>query len=386
MTIIKTINRLFPSKILNYQIFHLFDNLPKNINTNDYIFIAIEKNERRREFCYFTMEELIIVYKNSTTIDRNLYEIIVATNPVKAYIDFEYYIDNNLDIQNHYIGSNCCLKLFHYLLNFTHHTHYQNENHIDLALEEFLVLQAINIAEIAHLSVLNRQNKWTLAIDINVYSRNQQFRLFDCAKHGKTNVLLQSTHHPFSKKSDCSYFQTLEKSVISHIKTISYLQLLSFNTNQDQFSFTESGTSALTTKNKIEVLNSINDHLKYYCIFQNKFTPINKSNSLTTISICKNNHNNFEHETAAKFIPFIENIIKSDAHHQGYIYTCIPGKYNKNLLFFNIGGNYRYCPKKGSHHRNNSIAILLDTNKLIYTIRCKDSECNNNILNWISIQ
>ncbi|CAF3228734.1 unnamed protein product [Rotaria socialis] len=386
MTIIKTINRLFPSKILNYQIFHLFDNLPKNINTNDYIFIAIEKNERRREFCYFTMEELIIVYKNSTTIDRNLYEIIVATNPVKAYIDFEYYIDNNLDIQNHYIGSNCCLKLFHYLLNFTHHTHYQNENHIDLALEEFLVLQAINIAEIAHLLVLNRQNKWTLAIDINVYSRNQQFRLFDCAKHGKTNVLLQSTHHPFSKKSDCSYFQTLEKSVISHIKTISYLQLLSFNTNQDQFSFTESGTSALTTKNKIEVLNSINDHLKYYCIFQNKFTPINKSNSLTTISICKNNHNNFEHETAAKFIPFIENIIKSDAHHQGYIYTCIPGKYNKNLLFFNIGGNYRYCPKKGSHHRNNSIAILLDTKKLIYTIRCKDSECNNNILNWISIQ
>ncbi|CAF4129573.1 unnamed protein product [Rotaria magnacalcarata] len=217
------------------------------------------------------MKELIILYKNTTGIDRNLYEIIIATNPVKAYIDFEYYVDNNLEMQNHYIGSNCCLKIFHYLLNFTHHTHYQSENHIDLALEEFLVLEAyntqkisyhfihanpnilfennitlgifiktfihfllqtmiqhkcaffnidfkthkttihdliqlispyitvlrthcnecylfnnrINIAEIAHLLVLNRQNKWTLAIDINVYSRNQQFRLFDCAKYGK---------------------------------------------------------------------------------------------------------------------------------------------------------------------------------------------------------
>ncbi|CAF1581512.1 unnamed protein product [Rotaria magnacalcarata] len=238
------------------------------------------------------MEELIILYKNTTGIDRNLYEIIIATNPVKAYIDFEYYVDNNLEMQNHYIGSNCCLKIFHYLLNFTHHTHYQSENHIDLALEEFLVLEA----------------------------------------------------------------------------------------------FMQSRTSALTTENKNEVLNSINDHLKHHCIFQNKLTPINKSNSLTTISISKNNHNNFQHETAAKFIPFIENIIKSDENHQGYIYTCIPGKYNKNLLFFNLGGNYRYCPKNGSHHRNNPIAILLDTKKLIYTIRCKDSECNNNVLNWISIQ
>ncbi|CAF3889090.1 unnamed protein product [Rotaria magnacalcarata] len=290
------------------------------------------------------MEELIILYKNTTGIDRNLYEIIIATNPVKAYIDFEYYVDNNLEMQNHYIGSNCCLKIFHYLLNFTHHTHYQSENHIDLALEEFLVLEAYNTQKISYHFI-----------------------------HANPNILFENNI-------------TLEKSLISNIKTIPHLQSLSFNTKQDEFSFMQSRTSALTTENKNEVLNSINDHLKHHCIFQNKLTPINKSNSLTTISISKNNHNNFQHETAAKFIPFIENIIKSDENHQGYIYTCIPGKYNKNLLFFNLGGNYRYCPKNGSHHRNNPIAILLDTKKLIYTIRCKDSECNNNVLNWISIQ
>ena len=40
----------------------------------------------------------------------------------------------------------------------------------------------ISVAEIAHLLVLHKDHQFSTAIDMNVYSRNQQFRLFNCVK------------------------------------------------------------------------------------------------------------------------------------------------------------------------------------------------------------
>ena len=45
-----------------------------------------------------------------------------------------------------------------------------------------LLSSSITVAEVAHLLVFNSQNQFTLAIDLSVYSRNQQFRLFDCVR------------------------------------------------------------------------------------------------------------------------------------------------------------------------------------------------------------
>ena len=136
------INRLFPNKIVYHHLSGLIDQLPEQNNNKDYIFVSIEKNNGCREFCYFTIKELIFFYEHCPSVERSLYEIIFPANIIKSYVDFEYYIDNNRDIQNHFIGPNCCLKILHYLLNCLDNTHREKENYIDIVLQQFLVLEA----------------------------------------------------------------------------------------------------------------------------------------------------------------------------------------------------------------------------------------------------
>ena len=58
-------------------------------------------------------------------------------------------------------------------------------------VECYLSIGHISVSQIAHLLIMNKSGTWTLAVDLNVYSNNQQFRLFDCIKMGKNNVLHQ---------------------------------------------------------------------------------------------------------------------------------------------------------------------------------------------------
>ena len=51
--------------------------------------------------------------------------------------------------------------------------------------------------DITYLLVQNIRKEWTLAIDINVYSKSQQFRLFNSVKYGKNNPLVPSAIFPF---------------------------------------------------------------------------------------------------------------------------------------------------------------------------------------------
>ncbi|CAF4221896.1 unnamed protein product [Rotaria magnacalcarata] len=232
-------------------------------------------------------DELIILYQHSNVIERSLYELMTPVNQVKAYIDFEYYIDNNLDIKNSHIGPICLLKIFYFLLNFLDHNDQHNNDQIAHILQQFLILEAstsekisyhfihanpsilfennitlglfikavihyslllitqhkcssfqidsisqkytisdllillkpyvntlrtcciqcqlyigyITIAEFSHLLVLDKQNQLTLAVDLNVYCKNQQFRLFDSVKLGKTNPLPQDEHYDHRKLS-----------------------------------------------------------------------------------------------------------------------------------------------------------------------------------------
>jgi len=143
MSIVKRIiQQIFPNKIISHHICELMEQLAKlNVET-DLIFISIEKESKSREFSYFTMKELITLYKYCPKHERTLYELILPTNQVKAYIDFEYYIYSNLDIQDQYIGPTSCLKLLHYLLNGVDNLQSQGTNDTDMALQQFLVLEA----------------------------------------------------------------------------------------------------------------------------------------------------------------------------------------------------------------------------------------------------
>ena len=60
----------------------------------------------------------------------------------KTYVDFEYYIDNNVDIKDQYIGATCLLKILHYILNCFGGINFVNNNSIHTALQRFLLLEA----------------------------------------------------------------------------------------------------------------------------------------------------------------------------------------------------------------------------------------------------
>ncbi|CAF1279589.1 unnamed protein product [Adineta steineri] len=244
----------------------------------------------------------------------------------------------------------------------------------------------IQIAEIAHLIVRNRQNKWSLAIDLNVYSKNQQFRLFDCVKRGENNFLLQSINFPFYNHSTIPYDEVLEQSLITYNINISNLHILYLDNNQFKIKPVNSNNLYPEGTINLKILNTINKYYNSLFILKSNLISFPKSNDLRFLQGKKINYIHVSQEEIQTFTSFVQKLITSDTNHQGYIQSCVRGDYNNQLLFFNIGGNYRFCPKKGSHHQHNSVAILVDTKKLTYTIRCKDSQCNNISLIWNTIE
>ena len=136
------IKQLYPNKILTHRVSDLITQITKIRNNEKYISIAMEKINGSRQYCYLTLDEFISVYHQCLLNERSIYELILPTNTAKTYIDFEYYIDQNLDIQNHHIGMICCLKIFYYILNISNNIPSENCNFMHTILNQFLVLEA----------------------------------------------------------------------------------------------------------------------------------------------------------------------------------------------------------------------------------------------------
>ena len=91
---------------------------------------------------------------------------------------------------------------------------------------------SISIAELAHLLVQDKNNRWTLAIDLSVYSRNQQFRCFDCVKIGKQNRLISFESLINASVQISSYTHTLLSSLITYSPTADALNILHLENSQ----------------------------------------------------------------------------------------------------------------------------------------------------------
>jgi hypothetical protein len=245
----------------------------------------------------------------------------------------------------------------------------------------------ISIADIAHLVVRNKTNEWTTAIDINVYCNNQQFRLFNSVKYGKNNPLIPSITFPYDSGLEFSSSDLLKNSLITFIDD-NQIPKIYFENKR----FIIQSTGTCNPKSIDEILENfpniklINDYIE-----KSSFLILNKN-----INTSQNLPHLFHASTIDKidlslpniqlFIPFVENIITSDPSYHGYIHSCVRGTSNKHLLFFNIGGNYRYCPKRNGHHQRNTVAIMINTKNHTYSIRCKDVDCDNTILSWKKIE
>jgi len=140
--IYELLKRLFPNKIITYRLSDLIHQHSNGNETNSHICISIENDKNTRQFFYMTIEELSILYQNCIVSERSLYELIPSTKQVKAYMDIEYYIENNLIIQNSYSVISSCLKMFYYLLNFQNNMTFESNDWLDMALQQLLVLEA----------------------------------------------------------------------------------------------------------------------------------------------------------------------------------------------------------------------------------------------------
>jgi len=250
-----------------------------------------------------------------------------------------------------------------------------------------LPIPYVSVSDIAHLIVRNKTNQWTLAIDTHVYSKNQQFRLFNCVKHGKNNPLIPSIIYPFHHQPHFSNADLLQKSLITFIEDDQILNIsIKNNKFQINSSSTSNSNSIISMSKKFINIGLINEHI-HNSSFPYIDSNINRTHNLSHSPYNQKINNIDLHDQNIEiFTTFVEKIIKSDPSHQGHVYSCVRGTYNKNLLFFNIGGNYRYCPKKNDHHQSNTTAIMINTKNSTYCIRCKDPDCNNNILVWEKIE
>ena len=141
-SIIQLIKQLFPNKPIVHHLSDLSIQSPDQATESSSIYIGIEKANKTRQFCCCTLLELISLCNHCSAYERSLYEIIFPTNLIKAYIDFEYDIDNNTDIEQRYTGIACSLKILYYALNLFNTNYDESGFSINNALHQFLVLQA----------------------------------------------------------------------------------------------------------------------------------------------------------------------------------------------------------------------------------------------------
>jgi hypothetical protein len=142
MSIQKSIKLLFPDELITHHLNDLNNYLIQQNDNKNRVFLSIEKDNKLRLFCSLSIEQLNILYKYCPITQRTLYESIPPASLVKAYVDFEYYVNNNDDLEDHNIAPRCCLKILYHVLHLVNHQMYLIENNDENILKQFLVLQA----------------------------------------------------------------------------------------------------------------------------------------------------------------------------------------------------------------------------------------------------
>ena len=135
-------HRLFPTETLTHRLTDLNDHLMHTKSNHSGICLSIEKKNKSRQYCCLTIDQISYLYDNCPVSERTLYESISPNKPVKTFVDFEYYTNNNYDIKDHSIGPMCCLKILYHLLNNEQDNINIIKNHSENILKQFLVLEA----------------------------------------------------------------------------------------------------------------------------------------------------------------------------------------------------------------------------------------------------
>lgn len=237
----------------------------------------------------------------------------------------------------------------------------------------FIYKNLINASDIAHLIIINKKRMKSLAIDTHVYSTNQQFRLLGCVKYGHNNPFKQVINLKFKMVDNQVLHEVLLRSLITNSGE-SPSMTIQMKNHKFQIDSTVFTSHYSQLKNFILILNRENRYNESNHTIQHKKIFSNQN----SIPIQSNDNS----VSIQKYFDFVNKLISNDLHHRGFIRSHIIGTRNRNVLIYNIGGDYRYCPRKGTHHLRNSTSILIDMLHQKFAFRCKDSECDNTILIW----
>ena len=90
-------------------------------------------------------------------------------------------------------------------------------------------------------------------------------------------------------------------------------------------------------------------------------------------------------ENRNHFTNFVLQLIKNKYKTSGYIQSCQQGTKNQSILFYNIGGSFRFCERLQRHHKSNQTCIIIDTLTHRYQIKCKDPDCKDFKPPWMDI-
>ena len=234
----------------------------------------------------------------------------------------------------------------------------------------------ISAADISHLLVNDKRNLPCLSIDLHVYAKNQQIRLYDCVKFESNNPLKTCEQYRFIVTKHLSNNDIARKSLITNVSEpqLPIINLASdrrgMSCSKEQFPSDENASNR--SADSFEYPGS--SLISCYLTHQRRSIQIQGEKPMIRVTF-----------DLTKHTTFINRIITADAAHLGFIHSIVNGNMRSSKIFYNISGDYRYCPRKGAHHRRNTVAFVIDTVTDTYAIRCKDPNCDNTLLMWEKI-
>ena len=183
------------------------------------------------------------------------------------------------------------------------------------------------------------------------YSRNQQMTLYECVKYDSDHPLTLSNQHPFDIRKTYTHGEMRRKSMITNVSTLRVpivkqtkdhtlvISSLPARSNRDS----EARTCAVPFE------HPGSEHLRLY-----------SSKPSASSCICIDHVSTNAGDDWSAYINLINGWINSEPSDDGSILSIVKGNKNSNKLFFNLFGNYRYCPRKGCHHLHSSVAFIVD--------------------------
>uniref|UniRef100_UPI00358E84B2 DNA-directed primase/polymerase protein isoform X2 n=1 Tax=Myxine glutinosa TaxID=7769 RepID=UPI00358E84B2 len=197
--------------------------------------------------------------------------------------------------------------------------------------------------ELHVLVVKDRDGKDTLAVDMGVYTRNRNFRLYGSSKRGKDLPLLVSpdnTFVPASVVPGSEERMIFLASLVCNIPVGDHVQLL---TCDDEQSFIQTKSPGQPCSNRVRQLEK------------------------DEISGFHSSH-----------FPAIDEFIKTQINKGGIVGAIRQWTYNasRGLLVYDIARN-RWCENIGRPHRSNHIRIEVNLEERMFYQRCYDPVCRS---------